>query len=366
MSVYKSSMRVVHINFDATGWGGASIAMYRIHTAMRRQGIDSIIACREDPKWPDARQLPMGRGRRIVVFGSRVLMKLAYGHVYRSCLVKTGMADFVNSMNPDKVVLHWLHIDAIGLREIPKIKAPIEWWLHDLWPMSGTVPYPETEWFKKGEPSENWVSRRSWRLKCETVRRIKDRLTVVGPSEWVCKEARESVVFRGATVSHEPYPMDPDFAAEAARQERCLSRDRFVILFGAVGGTQNSIKGFDRLMAAVAILPQEIKPRIQINVFGETHADEIRDGVKLHYLGELKGSRSLVAAYKSAHVFAFPSRRETWGQVKSEALLCGCPVVAFDETACAEGVRHEENGWIARPDDWKDFAQGLLYFMVGR
>lgn len=357
-------MRVVHINFDGAGWGGASIAMYRIHTAMKRQGVDSIIVCREDPKWPDVRQLPMGLWRRIVVFVSRAAMKLMYGHVYRSCLVETGMADFVNSMNPDKVVLHWLHIDAIGLREIPKIKAPIEWWLHDLWPMSGVVPYPETEWFKNGPPRENWVSRRSWRLKCETVRRIKNRLTVVGPSEWVCKEARESVVFNGVTVRHEPYPMDPDFVAEAACQERCLSKDKFVILFGAVGGTKNPIKGFDRLMAAVKTFPQDMKSRLQINIFGEMHADEIRDGVTLHYLGELKEPRSLVAVYKSAHVFAFPSRRETWGQVKTEAMLCSCPVVAYNETACAEGVQHGQTGWIAESNDVGGFANGLIYFVA--
>lgn len=356
-------MRVVHINYDGAGWGGASLAMLRIHREMKSQGIDSLIVCRVMPQEPEAMILPVRFCRKFVLFAARVVMKLLYGHVYRVNVLNTGMAEFVNALHPNKVVLHWLHIDTIGLGEIARISAPIEWWVHDLWPMSGVEPYPKTDWFKNGEPNENWISRRCWRMKCNLVNRIRDRLTVIGPSEWACAEARASVVFRGVQVWHIPYPPDADFVREVARQPRAGRPDgKYRILFGAVGGTKNPIKGFDRLLDAVKLLPEEIKKKVQIDIFGEMQLSEVREGIKLSYLGVVKTVDKLVSIFKSADVFAFPSYRETWGQVKSEALLAGCPVVAFNVSACAEGIKHGVNGWIA--ETTTEFARGLEFFLT--
>jgi glycosyltransferase involved in cell wall biosynthesis len=47
------------------------------------------------------------------------------------------------------------------------------------------------------------------------------------------------------------------------------------------------------------------------------------------FLGTLSGE-SLAAAYRSADVFVFPSRTDTFGLVMIEALACGTPVAAYD------------------------------------
>ena len=56
-------MRVVHINYDAAHTGGASIAMLRIHAALRTAGVDSIIACRAfpDDHYSHLYKLPVAR-----------------------------------------------------------------------------------------------------------------------------------------------------------------------------------------------------------------------------------------------------------------------------------------------------------------
>lgn len=355
-------MRVVHINYDGAGWGGASIAMLRIHQHCKSMGDESIIACRIRPEHEDARMLPVSVGLKCMGFLFKAFMRVVFGHVYRSGLVPTGMAKFVNNMHPDKVVIHWLHIDTISLDEIARLEAPcIEWWVHDLWPISGTNPYPQTDWFKFGPPRENIISRTAWRRKCKLVRRIRDRLTVIGPSEWACREARESVVFRGVNVKHIPYPMSPLFGNVDSRRLTSKDTNLFVILFGAVNGTRNPIKGFDRLLAALDLIADEQKARMEIRVFGEEGEDSHLHGVRIRYLGALNENR-LIEEYSAADVFAFPSRRETWGQVKSEAIACGCPVVAFDETACAEGIVHKANGWIAQSVN--DFADGLRWYFL--
>ena len=48
--------------------------------------------------------------------------------------------------------------------------------------------------------------------------------------------------------------------------------------------------------------------------------------------------------------------------VKLEALSCGLPVLAFNRTACADGIRHEENGWIAPDGDIAAYAKGIEFF----
>jgi glycosyltransferase involved in cell wall biosynthesis len=64
-----------------------------------------------------------------------------------------------------------------------------------------------------------------------------------------------------------------------------------------------------------------------------------------HFLGALHGAE-LASAYRSADVFVFPSRTDTFGLVLIEALACGTPVAAFpvqgpadiltDEVACLD------------------------------
>ena len=354
-------MKVVHVNYDGAGWGGASIAALRIHEREKSNGNESIIVCRTRAEHPDSIELPIPAYARMRGLMQKIAMKLAYGHVFRSGLINTGMASFVNSLKPDKVVLHWLHIDTIGLEEIPRLNGQLEWWLHDLWPMSGVEPYPKTDWYVRGDlKRENLVGRASWKRKREVVKAINDRLIVKGPSRWVCDEARKSVVFCNSRVVCESYPLSSLYESQKAKGSvRRGMGGKFVMLFGAVNGTANPVKGFDRAEAALSFLPDAIRDDMELRIFGQSGEEKKINGVRATFLGSL-GEKELCREYESADVFLFPSRYETWGQVKSEALSCGCPVIAFNETACPEGIQHKKNGWIA--SDVRDFAAGIVYF----
>ena len=74
----------------------------------------------------------------------------------------------------------------------------------------------------------------------------------------------------------------------------------------------------------------------------------------------------LAQQYRDADVFAFPSRQETFGQTKIEALACGTPVIVFDETACAEGIKQLVNGYIAEKDNIEDYANGIRLLFAGK
>ena len=358
-------MRVVHVNYDGAKYGGASIAMFRTIEAQRLAGIDAVVACRSLPQEKSTYQYTPGLFCRGVEFMSKVAMKLTYRHCYSTGLLNNGMAAFVNSLNPDIVQLNWLQANTIGLRELVKIKCPIVWFTHDLWSMSGVEPSPTDQWYTAGPPNSTWLDRKVWEVKRDVVSRLQGRLSVVSPSEWAMEQAKASVVFRDIPCACIHYPANEVLvkACEGFDGKTKGRNDRFTILFGSTTGISSPIKGWDRLMAAIDLLTDEERASMHILVFGCDLPSQKMHGVDVVFLGKLN-IEQLIIRYREADLFALPSRQETWGQTKTEALCCGTPVIAFKEAACANGIRHKQNGWAASANDIGDYAEGLRWFMA--
>lgn len=79
------------------------------------------------------------------------------------------------------------------------------------------------------------------------------------------------------------------------------------------------------------------------------------------FCGTQRGE-TLAEHYASGDVFLFPSLTETFGNVVLEALASGLGVVAYDEAAAAQHIRHGHNGALAMPGDEEAFidAAGWL------
>ncbi|NUO73404.1 MAG: glycosyltransferase family 1 protein [Frateuria sp.] len=69
----------------------------------------------------------------------------------------------------------------------------------------------------------------------------------------------------------------------------------------------------------------------------------------------MQRGESLARHYASADVFPFPSLSETFGNVILEALAAGLPVVAFDQGAARDHLRHAHNGYGIAPGDTEGF-----------
>jgi len=79
------------------------------------------------------------------------------------------------------------------------------------------------------------------------------------------------------------------------------------------------------------------------------------------FCGTRRGT-DLAEHYASGDVFLFPSRSETFGNVVTEAMASGLAVVAYNEAAAGEHIRHDETGLLVdglTPDAFTDAALSL-------
>ena len=153
---------------------------------------------------------------------------------------------------------------------------------------------------------------------------------------------------------------------QVARRLLNLPQDKQIILFGAAGvATDDPRKGFYLLQSALQKLSKSgWQDKVELVVFGATEPEKpVELGFKTHYLGRLHDDISLALVYSTADVMIVPSIQEAFGQTASESLACGVPVVAFNATGLKDIVDHEQNGYLAKPFEPEDLAQGIAYIL---
>lgn len=83
------------------------------------------------------------------------------------------------------------------------------------------------------------------------------------------------------------------------------------------------------------------------------------------FCGAQRGE-ALACHYASGDVFLFPSLTETFGNVVLEALASGLGVVAYDQAAAAQHIRHGYNGVLAMPADEPAFCDAAAWLLEDR
>jgi glycosyltransferase involved in cell wall biosynthesis len=77
----------------------------------------------------------------------------------------------------------------------------------------------------------------------------------------------------------------------------------------------------------------------------------------------LQSGEALAAHYASGDLLVFPSLSETFGNVVLEALASGLGVVAFDQAAAAQHIRHGHNGALAVAEDEQGFIDAASWLL---
>lgn len=358
-------MRIAHIAFmyGTKDVGGACIAATRLHRALISRGIESHYLCWESVEsGVNVHVLPRRGVRRFFYYlltrvTHYILAKALFGKPMPLNLF--GVPDLeraLKEINPDIVHLQWINEDFPSFHQIKTMPYPLVVNLHDLFTINAVEAYPcEDNRFIKGFSKDNSsrLERWLWNRKAKMLQG--KRLVFLGPSNWIGRECKASIIGRNAEFAMIPNIIEQAYfrAGDGERKRN----ERFVIIFGAHGGRKNPLKGFAALEEALRIVPDAIKRRMELRIFGESAQDYEMDGIKVRFLGAVNETDTMVEHCCAADIFAFPSYQETQGMVKIEALACGTPVVAFDRTGCPEGIISGFNGWIA--EDIPSFARAI-------
>lgn len=133
----------------------------------------------------------------------------------------------------------------------------------------------------------------------------------------------------------------PAHRSEALRRSWGVSPDTLVV--SCVGRLARE-KNLDVLMSAFEAIVRE-RPQARLLVVG---SGPLRAELKARcpqaiFAGQRTGD-DLAAHYASSDLFLFPSLSETFGNVTTEALASGLPIVAFDYAAAAQVIATDEQG----------------------
>lgn len=371
-------MRALSICTHASS-GGAARAAYRLVEGLRDLdcSVGILAQHRENGDFDCIEPQPDSLGR--------IVNRLRYKaeHWANARYLREPTADWSSNLLPDRSVvraikefapdivhLHWIGGGFLPIPALAKLNLPIVWTLHDMWPFTGGCHYSGgCQGYRVGcggcpllgSQTSHDLSRVIWAAKNRYWNTI--NLTIVSPSNWMADCARASSLFGRNRVAVIPNGLDTErfrpFDNRFAREALGLAQDRRLILFGAVRARDNARKGYAILQAALGRLATLPNPP-ELVVFGASgHTSDNLSALPTRFLGNLRDDVSLALLYSACDLFVAPSLEENLSNVVMEAMACGTPCVAFSVGGMPDLIDHLANGYLARPNDSDDLADGI-------
>lgn len=342
--------------------GGAHRAAFRLHRALRRNGVQSTFAVREkasadgdvyqlsriEAGWPNRGQGLFDRVPR--AFLTRRDEPISLG------LRSAKLGRLVERFRPDVVHLHWVNGGMASIEAVGNLTAPLVWTMHDMWTFTGGCHYagecqgflttctacPKVRSFPLVCRAPAWVLARkkhAWRQR---------PWHAIAPSRWMASMARQSSLFRDAAIETIGYCVDPSVFNPSrrmiTRQELGLTEENRCVLFvnadqprkGAViiSDMLRHLKTLERWKNARFLFAGGMPPGVsegdaQVLRLPATHDEGVMAGY-----------------YAASDVYALPSYEDNLPNVIIESLACGTPVVAFPSGGIREMIQTGENGLL--------------------
>jgi glycosyltransferase involved in cell wall biosynthesis len=363
--------------------GGASRAAYRLYRALRHSEGSARMTVMEkktDDWGISGPSNVIEKAKRYIrpkIGGRIVALQRSHDGIQHSTnLLPSNFSHDLNRRDTDVVNLHWVGGETMSIEDLGRIRKPVVWTFHDMWPLCGAEHFADdgadARWRsgyfphnRRSGASGLDIDRYTWNRKR---RAWHNPVQVVTPSRWLANCVGASSLMKDWPVAVIPNVIDTDIFKPLdrvhSRHALSLPLDRKIVMFGALGGVRDARKGYDLLRDALNILSAE-PGEIQCVVFGQGEPERASSiPFPIKWMGHIHDDTTLALLYSAADVMVTPSRQENLPQSATEAHACGCPVVAFDCTGLPDVVVHQETGYLARPFDPADLAHGIAWVLA--
>lgn len=335
-------MKILHLNTYSTG--GAAIACLRIHEGLLQSGLDSkaLFKYGDNSKFgkivPDRAKSQLERymhyiRKKLFLNTDSIRKNKDNVEIFTTPFSFSDIENQEEFLNSNIIHLHWV-ADFIDFGRFFKTKKKIVWTIHDLNPFMGGLHYTVDE----GRISRDLL-KYEYRLRKYKHHFIKGKgIHFVFLSKWLFEEACkvapwlrfENVHFLYNGIDTKTFHFSD---STVARTELGLPKDKKIILFISEN-VQNYRKGFDILNTALAeqFLCQN---NLYAIALGNSSYNEKS---YIHFPGLIMDPTMLQKYYSAADVYVLPSRQDNLPNVMLEALVSGCPVVAFNTGGMKECI----------------------------
>jgi glycosyltransferase involved in cell wall biosynthesis len=373
-------MRVTMVHEADEGYGGGIMATRNLHFGLKQAGIDSKILCKYK-KLESTDSVPFPQSKLLSKLEprlQRVTSMLGLNDIH--CLSTFRIKKEPAYVDADVIHIHGVHTGFFNYLALPYLTAekPAILTLHDMWPFTGHCSYSyDCERFKIGcgrcpypeiYPSiKRDNTRLEWKLKNWVYHN--SNLTIIAPSHWLIECARQSML-AALPIHHIPYGINTDVYKPLDKYQYRelfgLPPKKNVLLFGAMrlNGMEGVRKGADLVIKALQSLPKTLKSQTSLLLLGQG-GDRVSEAVGIDSvnLGYLGNERLKAIAYNTADLVLLPSRRDNLPLISMETISCGTPVVAFRVGGIPDVVRPQVTGYLAEPENVKDFNAGIVQLL---
>ncbi|MBA6059940.1 glycosyltransferase family 4 protein [Pseudomonas juntendi] len=155
---------------------------------------------------------------------------------------------------------------------------------------------------------------------------------------------------------------NPARRSQALRESWGLGADDIAVLYVGRLAAEKNLRLLQPCLQALQQTYPQKRLRLVLVGDGPQRAALQQQLPEALFCGAQRGE-VLAQHYASGDLFLFPSTTETFGNVVLEAMASGLAVVACDQAAAAQHIRHGHNGALAMPGDQPAFIDAACWLL---
>ena len=338
--------------------GGAATACRRLTRAFKNQEIQVNLLTVKPSKEPSSLSSEVRR------FYSAILSKLdiyickflnnGSEHWQSSGLIGSLTARKIERLHPTIVNIHWIGHATISIRQLRKLNLPVIITMHDEWWLHATNHYQVPSEFHRKFSIKNRILTLILRQKKSFLNQ--SNVKIVSPSSELKLRITKSLTGKDECVFLIPNAV----SAKDFYPVQEYKKTRKVLLYA--GGTQDPRKGYDLFLSAL----NSMHETCEVLVLGKRGVETagVNNQITITGIQWIKSETEMNRIYCKSSMTVVPSRQEAFGQVASESVMAGTPVISFEVGGLKDIIKNGLNGYLIQGFETQRMAKLLDEFLL--